>query len=139
MTSDRPIEQPSEHGSRPGRRQEDQQPPTDPSCLFCRIVAGEIPATVIAATAETVAFRDVAPQAPVHVLVVPRSHVADIADLSADADLFAAMGRDIVEVARAEGLEDYRVVFNRGAGAGQSVFHVHAHVLGGRLMGWPPG
>lgn len=108
-------------------------------CLFCRIVAGEIPATVVRESTETVAFRDVAPQAPTHVLVIPRRHVADVAELAADPDLYAAVGREAVAVAAAEGLQDYRVVFNRGPGAGQTVFHAHAHVLGGRGMLWPPG
>ena len=110
-------------------------------CLFCKIAAGEIPATVVHETDTTVAFRDVAPQAPTHVLVVPRSHHADAASIAAAepaavADLVATAAA----VAEAEGLEgNYRMVFNTGAGAGQSVFHVHLHLLGGRPLNWPPG
>lgn len=109
-------------------------------CLFCKIIAGDIPAQIVHADETTVAFRDLSPQAPVHVLVVPRSHYANVADLAhhepaSVADLLSAGAA----VAATEGLDDYRAVFNTGAGAGQSVFHVHLHVLGGRPMGWPPG
>ncbi|GGD29766.1 histidine triad nucleotide-binding protein [Nocardioides daphniae] len=113
----------------------------DADCLFCKIVAGEIPATVVHESPSTVAFRDVSPQAPTHVLVVPRSHHADAAALAAAepatvADLVSAAA----EVARADGVgDDYRLVFNTGAGAGQTVFHTHLHVLGGRPFTWPPG
>jgi len=113
----------------------------DTDCLFCRIVAGEIPAEVVHETATTLAFRDLSPQAPTHVLVIPRSHHRDAAALAADepgtvADLVAAAA----EVAATEGLGDgYRLVLNTGAEAGQTVFHVHLHLLGGRPMGWPPG
>ena len=114
---------------------------TDPGCLFCRIVAGEIPAEVVAETDASLAFRDVSPQAPTHVLVVPRRHVANAGELAeaspaelADVTLLART------VAEREGLDDdYRLVFNTGAGAGQSVFHAHLHLLGGRAMKWPPG
>ena len=111
-----------------------------PDCLFCRIVAGEVPATVVRESERTITFRDVSPQAPTHVLVVPRAHHPHVAALA------AADGRTLVElveeagaVAEAEGLEAYRLVFNTGAQAGQSVNHVHGHVLGGRAMRWPPG
>lgn len=110
-------------------------------CLFCRIVAGDVPATVVHETGTTVAFRDVAPQAPTHVLVVPRTHLVNAAEVAAAeptvvADLVAAAAA----VAEAEGLGgDYRLVFNTGAGAGQSVFHAHLHLLGGRPFTWPPG
>lgn len=110
-------------------------------CLFCRIVAGEIPAEVVHESATTVAFRDINPQAPTHVLVIPRTHVANAAELAATepatvADLVSAA----VAVAQAEGHgDDYRLVFNTGAQAGQTVFHAHLHVLGGRSMTWPPG
>jgi histidine triad (HIT) family protein len=102
-------------------------------CLFCRIVAGEIPATVVRETADTVAFRDIAPKAPTHVLVVTRAHHADVAALvAADPALAATLVAEAAEVARQEGIEDgWRLVFNTGAPAGQTVFHVHAHVLGG--------
>ena len=114
--------------------------PSDPDCLFCRIVAGDIPADVVAQNGEAVAFRDVNPQAPTHVLVVPRSHHADAAALAdAEPDTVAALVRLARDVARDDGLDDYRLVFNTGAGAGQTVFHTHLHLLGGRAMTWPPG
>ena len=96
-------------------------PDATEDCLFCRIVAGEIPATVVSETDATLAFRDVNPQAPVHVLVIPKRHVRDVAELSEDAELLAAVGRETTAVARAEGLGEtgYRVVFNTGAGAGR--------------------
>lgn len=110
-------------------------------CLFCRIVSGEIPSTPVHESATTYAFRDISPQAPTHVLVIPRTHFANAAELAAGepatvADLVSAA----VEVAETEGLGgDYRLVFNTGAGAGQTVFHTHLHLLGGRSMTWPPG
>jgi histidine triad (HIT) family protein len=111
-------------------------------CLFCKIVAKEIPATVVHETARTLAFRDVNPQAPTHVLVVPKGHYADAAELARADD---GLADDVLKAAHAVAVQDgvadtgYRVVFNTGAGAGQTVFHVHAHVLGGRTMTWPPG
>jgi histidine triad (HIT) family protein len=109
-------------------------------CLFCRIVAGEIPGDVVHSTDRVVAFRDVAPVAPTHVLVVPRQHAADAAATAADDPaLVGALVAAAAVVAGLEGLDDYRLVFNTGAGAGQSVFHTHLHVLGGRSMTWPPG
>ncbi|MFD6416330.1 histidine triad nucleotide-binding protein [Streptomyces sp. NPDC060194] len=112
----------------------------DADCLFCRIVAGQIPATVVRETETTLAFRDINPQAPTHVLVIPKLHHPDAASLAAAApqaaaDVLAAAG----EVAAQEELESYRLVFNTGAGAGQTVFHAHVHVLGGRGLQWPPG
>jgi histidine triad (HIT) family protein len=113
---------------------------TDPECLFCKIVAGEIPAEVVVRTDTAVAFRDVNPQAPTHALVVPRSHVADAAALAdAEPETVADLVRVARDVARGDGLDDYRIVFNTGADAGQTVFHAHLHVLGGRVMSWPPG
>lgn len=113
-------------------------PPVD--CLFCKIVAGLIPAELVYETDDAVAFRDLNPQAPTHVLVVPRRHFANAAEL---ADNEPGTVAELVRVARAvaesDGLEDYRLVFNTGAGVGQSVFHTHLHVLGGRAMTWPPG
>ena len=106
-------------------------------CLFCRIVAGEVPATVVAETDRTLAFRDLSPQAPTHVLVVPRAHHAD-AGACADADpsLLADVMAAAVAVARQEGLEaGYRLVTNTGDEGGQSVHHLHVHVLGGRPLG----
>jgi histidine triad (HIT) family protein len=109
-------------------------------CLFCKIVAGAIPATVVRETDTTVAFRDINPQAPVHVLVIPKAHHADAATLAAeDPRLAADVLRETRAVAEAEQLDSYRMVFNTGAGAGQTVFHAHAHVLGGRGLQWPPG
>lgn len=113
----------------------------DPECLFCRIVAGEIPADRVLETDEIVAFRDIHPQAPTHVLVAPRRHVPDVDTLEDDdAGLLSALFAAVRRVAEAEGLaKGYRVVTNVGAESGQSVFHLHLHVLGGRPMSWPPG
>ena len=113
----------------------------DQDCLFCKIVAGDIPADVVHETATTLAFRDIEPQAPTHVLVIPRDHYPNAAALAATAPATAV---DLLNAASAvaeqEGLgEGHRLVFNTGALAHQTVFHVHAHVLGGRAMGWPPG
>jgi histidine triad (HIT) family protein len=112
-----------------------------PDCLFCKIVTGDVPAERVAESGRTVAFRDINPQAPTHVLVIPKDHHADLAALaSSDAGLLAELALQAHRVAAAEGLADsgYRVVFNTGPEAGQTVFHVHAHVLGGRRMAWPP-
>ncbi|MDF9813174.1 histidine triad nucleotide-binding protein [Streptomyces sp. SPB162] len=111
-------------------------------CLFCKIVAGDIPATIVRETDTTVAFRDINPQAPTHVLVIPKVHYADAAALAlGDPQAAVDVLREAGEVAQAEKTVDrgYRVVFNTGAGAGQTVFHAHAHVLGGRGLEWPPG
>ena len=109
-------------------------------CLFCGIVAGDIDADIVHATERTVAFRDVNPQAPTHVLVVPRDHFANAAELAAgDPAASAELVATAAAVATAEGHDDYRLVFNTGAGAGQSVFHTHLHLLAGRPMTWPPG
>ncbi|NED99893.1 histidine triad nucleotide-binding protein [Phytoactinopolyspora halotolerans] len=113
---------------------------TDDDCLFCKIVAGDIPATVVRESARTVAFRDISPQAPTHVLVIPKEHYRDAPELaSADPAALAEVVSEGAAVAEAEGLGAFRLVFNTGAEAGQSVFHTHAHVLGGRTMQWPPG
>ncbi|RAY12127.1 histidine triad nucleotide-binding protein [Actinomadura craniellae] len=115
---------------------------SEPACLFCKIVSGEVPAKVVRETARTVAFRDINPQAPTHVLVIPREHHVHVGALAAaDPELLAAVLGEAHEVAVDEGIAEtgYRVVFNTGAQAGQTVFHVHAHVLGGRGLGWPPG
>jgi histidine triad (HIT) family protein len=108
-------------------------------CLFCRILSGEIPAQFIYEDAHAVAFRDINPQAPVHVLVIPRRHIPSIAELEG-----AECGQQmeaIRRVAAQEGVAEsgYRVVTNHGPDAQQSVFHLHWHVLGGRALGWPPG
>ena len=109
-------------------------------CLFCKIVAGEVPGDVVHVTEGTVAFRDVAPQAPTHVLVVPRTHYANAAELAAgDPAVMSELVTAAAAVAAAEGHDDYRLVLNTGEGAGQSVFHTHLHVLAGRPMTWPPG
>jgi histidine triad (HIT) family protein len=110
------------------------------SCLFCRIVRREIPAAIVLETEHCVAFRDVNPQAPVHVLVVPRAHV-DTLDAADNATVLGEVLLAAAQVARQEGIATtgYRTVFNTNAGAGQTVFHVHAHVLGGRHLSWPPG
>ena len=106
-------------------------------CLFCRIVAGEVPATVVARTERTLAFRDVAPQAPTHVLVVPHEHHADVAACAeADPALLGELMVVAAGVARAEGLTGgFRLLTNTGPDAGQSVQHLHLHVLGGRPLG----
>ena len=114
---------------------------TDPDCLFCKIVAGEIPADVVHETETTLAFRDIEPQAPTHVLVIPRNHLPNAAELAAkEPDVAVDLLNAAAAVAEQEGLEDgYRLLFNTGRSANQLVFHVHLHVLGGRQMGWPPG
>lgn len=111
-------------------------------CLFCKIVAKEIPATVVHETDRALAFRDVNPQAPTHVLVVPKEHFPDAAALAAaDAGWTDELLKVAHTVAGQEGIAEsgYRLVFNTGPDAGQTVFHVHLHVLGGRKLTWPPG
>ncbi|MFI7613968.1 histidine triad nucleotide-binding protein [Nonomuraea terrae] len=111
-------------------------------CLFCKIVAKEIPAEIVHETGRTLAFRDINPQAPTHVLVVPKQHHPDAAALARADD---GLADDVLKTAHAVAVQEgvaeggYRVVFNTGPGAGQTVFHVHAHVLGGRPLTWPPG
>ena len=112
---------------------------SDPDCLFCKIVAGSIPATKVYEDDHVVAFEDLNPQAPTHVLVVPREHFTDIVDLGADPAGAGGLVAGIRGVAGELGLEHFRTVLNTGTEVGQSVFHVHAHVLSGRPMGWPPG
>jgi histidine triad (HIT) family protein len=111
-------------------------------CLFCSIAAGDIPATVVHDDELTLAFRDVNPQAPTHVLVITKAHHADVGALTAaDPDALTALHRTAAAVAAAEGVADsgWRLVFNTGPDAGQSVPHVHGHVLAGRYLEWPPG
>ena len=111
-----------------------------PDCLFCKIVAGEVPATLVREGERTLAFRDVDPKAPTHVLVIPRAHHNDVGALAAaDPAALAELVREASAVALDDGHDAYRLVFNSGAGAGQSVFHVHGHVLAGRALSWPPG
>jgi histidine triad (HIT) family protein len=110
----------------------------DNSCLFCRIAAGEIPATVVHRTETTVAFRDLDPKAPAHVLVIPVSHYADVREMAtADPAVTADVLATVAAVAEAEGLtaDGFRVIFNTGGHGGQEVFHVHAHVVGGAPLG----
>ena len=111
------------------------------SCLFCRIATGEVPATVVHETPRTLAFRDVNPQAPTHVLVIPRDHVADVAELAErDPQYAGEVLAAAAAVAREQGLTGgYRMVTNTGDDAGQTVQHLHVHLLGGRALGWPPG
>lgn len=111
-------------------------------CLFCGIAAGQIPATIVRHGKRVIAFRDINPQAPTHVLVVPRDHFPDVGALaSAGSGLLDELVGTAREVAATEGIEDtgYRIVFNTGQDGGQTVGHVHAHLLGGRSMAWPPG
>ena len=111
-------------------------------CLFCKIVAGQIPADIVHETDTTVAFRDLEPQAPVHVLVIPKQHQPSAAALGEAApDVLVEVIAAARDVAVAEGIAQsgYRLVANTGADAHQTVFHAHVHVLGGRSMGWPPG
>jgi histidine triad (HIT) family protein len=110
------------------------------NCLFCRIIAKEIPAAIVSENEHCVAFRDINPQAPVHILVIPRQHIASLND-ARDAQLLGQMQLTAAQLAKSEGLSErgYRTVINTNADAGQTVFHIHLHLLGGRAMGWPPG
>jgi histidine triad (HIT) family protein len=108
-------------------------------CLFCKIIAGDVPSTKVYEDEHSYAFADINPQAPTHVLVVPRRHFTDLADLAGDPDAVVGLVAGIRGLVEQEGLADFRTVFNTGAATGQTVFHVHAHVLAGRRMSWPPG
>lgn len=111
-------------------------------CLFCRIAAGDVPAAIVHRDEHMIAFKDINPQAPMHVLIVPRRHVASLDELAeSDDQLVGEMVRRAAAIAREHGHADggYRTVFNTNANAGQTVFHIHLHVLGGRAMTWPPG
>ena len=115
---------------------------TTEDCLFCQILAGDISADIIYESDDAVAFRDINPQAPTHVLIVPRQHIATINDLTDDdRDAVGKLFMAAQAIAKDEGVADdgYRTVMNCNADAGQSVFHIHLHLLGGRIMGWPPG
>ena len=115
---------------------------TQEDCIFCKIVAGGIPAEKVYEDELSVAFRDINPQAPTHALVIPRSHIASLSEAGeGDEALLGHLLRVAARVAAGEGHAEsgYRAVINTGAGAGQSVFHVHVHVLGGRALKWPPG
>lgn len=110
------------------------------SCLFCKIIAGEIPTTKIYEDETSIAFRDINPQAPTHVLVIPRKHIESLSEMTAEDEMLVGhIARVCGEVAKQENLTGYRTIINTGAEAGQSVFHIHAHVLGGRALAWPPG
>lgn len=114
--------------------------PEPSDCLFCRVVSGEVPAEVVAEGRDVLAFRDIDPQAPTHVLVVPRGHHRSVEALAvAEPAALAELVTLGAQVARDEGHDSYRLVFNTGERSGQSVFHVHGHVLAGRPMTWPPG
>jgi histidine triad (HIT) family protein len=111
-------------------------------CLFCKIVSGDIPGSIVYRDEHLVAFKDINAQAPMHVLIVPRRHIATLNDLAPEDDgLVGEMVRRAAAIAREHGYADrgYRTVFNCKAEAGQTVFHIHLHVLGGRAMTWPPG
>ena len=111
-------------------------------CLFCRIIAGEIPGSFLYQDERLVVLRDINPQAPTHALVIPRRHISTLNDLTPEDDaLVGEMTRRAAAIAREHGHSEqgYRTVFNCNAGAGQTVFHIHLHVLGGRTLGWPPG
>jgi histidine triad (HIT) family protein len=111
-------------------------------CLFCKLIAGQIPAAIVHQDDHLVAFKDITPQAPTHILIVPRRHIGSLNDLSADDDaLVGEMVRAAAAIARENGHSErgYRMVFNCNADAGQTVFHLHLHLLGGRKMTWPPG
>lgn len=112
------------------------------ACIFCEIARGAIPAQIVYSSPEVTAFRDINPQAPTHILVIPNQHVESIADLGAsDADVLVRLVEVTNELAHQEGIAEsgYRVVTNHGANAGQTVPHLHLHLLGGRPMAWPPG
>jgi histidine triad (HIT) family protein len=111
------------------------------ACLFCRIIAGEIPSKKVFEDDLTYAFRDINPQAPTHILIVPRKHIASLAELeAADRDLIGYLHLVASRLAKSEGLsKGFRTVINTGADGGQTVDHLHVHLLGGRAMTWPPG
>jgi histidine triad (HIT) family protein len=114
----------------------------DPECLFCRIVAAELPSTTVAEDEQVLAIRDIAPRAPTHILLLPREHIPSAADLTeADGPLLGRLFAMAAELARSEGIAEggYRIVTNVGAWGGQSVDHLHFHLMGGRPFSWPPG
>jgi len=115
---------------------------SEQDCLFCSILNSDIPADIVYESDAAIAFRDINPQAPTHVVVIPRKHVATINDLNEeDREIVGSLYLAAKDIARAEGISDegYRTVMNCNEAAGQSVFHIHLHVLGGRALGWPPG
>ena len=115
---------------------------SQPDCLFCKVLAGEIPADIVYESETAIAFRDINPQAPVHVLIIPRQHIATINDIAPEHEsLVGSLFSAARDIAAKEGLADdgYRVTMNCNKAAGQTVFHLHLHLLGGRSLGWPPG
>lgn len=108
-------------------------------CVFCRIVAGELPSKKVFENDRVFAFEDINPMAPTHILLVPKKHAVNLLDTSADAALLGDIVASSAEIARQRGVADYRLVTNTGREAGQLVFHLHFHLLAGRRMGWPPG
>jgi len=110
------------------------------NCLFCKIIRGEIPADKLYEDEDILAFRDISPQAPIHFLIVPRRHITGPSAVDRDGERLAGnLIRMAGEIAGREGIDQYRLVMNNGPAAGQTVFHLHLHVLGGRTMSWPPG
>lgn len=110
------------------------------NCLFCKILRGEIPAEKLYEDDDILAFHDISPQAPLHFLVVPKKHISGPKDVTpGDDQLIGKLIRKGAEIAHQQGIEHFRVLFNNGEQAGQTVFHLHLHVLGGRAMSWPPG
>ena len=115
---------------------------SDPDCLFCKIITGDIPADIIYESDTAIAFRDINPRAPTHVLIVPREHIATINDINPEQEaIVGSLFSAARAIAAQEGLSDdgYRAVMNCNAAAGQTVFHLHLHLLGGRILSWPPG
>lgn len=111
-------------------------------CIFCKIAAGDIPSDVVYQDEDVLAFRDLSPQAPTHILVIPKRHISTLNDIEpGDGELIGKMYLAAKEIAKAEGIDEagYRTVFNCNAAGGQAVYHLHLHVLGGRQMQWPPG
>jgi diadenosine tetraphosphate (Ap4A) HIT family hydrolase len=108
-------------------------------CLFCKIVAGEIPSKKVFEDERIYAFEDIHPQSPIHILLVPKKHFVDLHDGAQDPALLGEMMARSAAIARERGVQDYRLVANSGREAGQAVFHLHFHLLAGRRMGWPPG
>jgi histidine triad (HIT) family protein len=114
----------------------------NPDCLFCKILAGDIPADIVFESDTAIAFRDINPQAPTHVVIIPRQHIATINDVGeSDEKIVGSLYSAARDIAAAEGFseEGYRTVMNCNEGAGQTVFHIHLHLLGGRALSWPPG
>jgi histidine triad (HIT) family protein len=115
---------------------------SDPNCIFCKIASHEVPSDIVHESDAVVAFRDTDPKAPTHVLLIPKEHVASLAEVGAEqGDMLAELAQAAAALARSEGIDEtgWRLVTNVGPGAGQSVFHLHFHLLGGRQMTWPPG